>query len=233
MLVLAASGVGVFLAARVLYKSGSFFVKDVSASVPFPEAAALQKELQRVSLFTIPIERYQAFIKQRHPEYKEVHVLKVFPQTLKVKIVERRPFAQVSIGRKYYYIDEEAVIISDGYSERDSAIVEFTGKSLHVPSVKKGITLSQPEVRAGILLWKELQSKKILHRYPVITALSISSLSSIYFELGGVLVHVGEPPYGDKISLLSGTLLPEFKNSFSDLKQIDLRFTPPVIGYKR
>lgn len=217
----------------LLVRNPHFFVKKIVSTIPFDELTTLQKKLHGTSLFRLPLKSYAAAIKKNHPEFKHVRLEKIFPHTLKITIVDRKPIAQIVVNKKFYSIDDEGVLLSDGALERDPALIEIIDRVIAMPAAKKGSTVTVEEVQAALSLLKELYVKKIINTYPLVGAISISSLSTIYFDIGGIVIHVGEPPYGEKIAILGDSLLPQFKGSLHDLKQIDLRFTPPVIGYKR
>lgn|GEM_PF-3329000 len=233
MILLAVSLALMYAGWRILVKNPHFFVKKIVTSIAFDELNTLQKKLRGTSLFRISLSSYASAIRKAHPEFKYVRLEKVFPHTLKITIIDRKPMAQLVVNKRYVVVDDEGIILNDGSLERDPALIEIIDRVITVPAAKKGSKIQVEEVQAALSLLKEIHNKKILNKYPLICTVSIGSLSTIYFDIGGVLIHVGEPPYAEKIAVLGDSLLPQFKGSLHDLKQIDLRFNPPVIGYKR
>jgi len=216
-----------------MQKADVFPVKEVTTNVYFREFSSISREMKKDTLLHIDLDKYSSFISRLHPEFKGVVLVKVFPSAVSINIEQRSPFAQIKAGRFYYMVDRDGMVISDGSVSRYDEIVELLGWIQTASVVKKGVVLSKEPIRSALLLVDGLKKAGFFSDYPNIKKIYASSVNTIRFALNGVVIHIGGPPYGKKLSLLSNVLLPKFRDSLDDLKQIDLRFSPPVIGYKR
>ena len=152
------------------------------------------------NLFTVKLEEVAGPV-EAHPWVDQVVVRKVFPNTIRVQIEERKPVAIVQLER-LYYIDAKGVIFSpvgegDGYNF--PFVTGLTREALEKDSE------SSRELLVGAL---ELVRMTEAEKRPPLGEISEIHLSSTfgvqcYARAGGLEVRMGKDSFAEKVRRLS------------------------------
>lgn len=145
---------------------------------------------------------------------KKAAVLRRLPDTLVVTVQNRKAFAQIKKGAKFYIIDEEGFIITSASSEPypDLTIVD----SLDVTD-------------ALVFLKYISSSEHFKGKKP--SMIDVSNSGDVSFWIEGIEVRFGDREIdSDKKLTILERLLTDAANKSPKPKYIDLRFENPAIG---
>jgi len=128
-----------------------FVVKDNQANVIIDTGKTLTPDLIKqilgisdgINLFSIPIDAKRAQLMEKAPSIKEISIVRLMPDRLKISIIEREPIACVEVDGRV--VDEEGVVFVR-YT-RTSGLPVITGAG-NVKNVKPGDRLDGMEMAA-------------------------------------------------------------------------------------
>jgi cell division septal protein FtsQ len=240
LFLLAVIGLIVFLSWSVkkfFVESSLFVVKKISTNLDSQinsqvQGMKLPAHIINTNLFAVDIKDISAQLKNSYPQYKDIVVKRQFPDTLRIDFVRRMPLFQIKLDGRYWFVDEEYVVIDGPHPSPypDMVMVQAVlPKRMDVFAGKK-ISFSHAD-RVSLLL-DELGLQDFLGNFNI-SRIDAYSLNDIWFDLDGVEIRVGADDYAKKLSLLKRLILPRFKNDFERIEYIDLRFKDYVVGYKR
>lgn len=179
LLFLGAIGFGLFWTVRKnLYADAGFSVKTLEILPEKGLQHAARKELEKLylgrNLFQIsPAE--VASVVQRNTRIRTAHVLRGFPNKLKIEIVERNPFLQFqSEPTGYYYTAAEDGVVLDVDTQRKKELLLFealhmkgkkweVGEELSLPGLKEGIACAQAFARHPLALSEKIDRIRLDH----------------------------------------------------------------------
>lgn len=175
-MLIAALVVAVLVAGVVTLLSSDYFsIKKVRVS---GSEHVSEKEIDRARLalldkniFRAPLEQVRDRL-QSNPWVKEVKFDKDYPHTILIKIIERKPFVQVSDGINYYTVSEDGMVLEE-LTEPVNLIqvVDLpiskpaTGEVINAPEFKDTVTIlnSLPEnIRKNVLVVSAPSSDRII-----------------------------------------------------------------------
>jgi len=195
---------------------------------------SLNKTIKGKSIFNLDIENIYKKLRDKHPEFKKIEIQKVFPSTLKIKIVKREPFAQIKKDG-FYLIDEEYMVLNRTIhnSYEDLLIIELGD---YPGSIREGKFMRDKRLTLACRLIRELKNNQLMDKFEI-KNINASSISSISFFINDVNIIVGGGDYRKKLFLLNNLLENKFDNDISMLSYIDLRYASSseniYIGNKR
>ena len=222
---------GVFLMKSFLLKAKTFKVRKIYSNVMLqPQEYAYLKSFSGVNIFKINLDSIYRYFKRRHPEYKSIHIKRVYPDKLLLDIVKRTPFAQVVYSGNYFLIDEKGMVISLASKH------PFPGVSILYASIK-----TMPKKGMVLKLDNFLEIKKLMQALKVsgftnkffVKSLYAYSLNDIGFQINSIRVKIGSGNYEYKLNILQNMLMVKFVKDLDKISYVDLRFKDPVIGYKK
>ncbi|MFC1514660.1 cell division protein FtsQ/DivIB [Candidatus Omnitrophota bacterium] len=184
------------------------------------------------NIFSVDIQALSRELMSRYPQYKAITLKRRFPDTLEIEFSGRQPLFQIKLSGRYWFVDDEYIIISGPHLKPYANMVEVSAvlpKGISVFIGKKIHFSHSDRVRS---LLQELSGQGFLAHFKV-SKLSAYSLNDIWFDLEGVEIRVGSGDYAKKLSLLRRLILPRFEGDFEKIEYIDLRFKDYVVGYKR
>jgi cell division protein FtsQ len=204
-----------FVAQRVyfhLLEDPFFRVREVEVegSQRIPREALLSlAELERVSnLFSLRLKEVAKRL-ESHPWIEQVQVRKVFPNKVRIRIVERKPVAILQL-EELYYIDAGGLIFSP-VGDRDGYNYPF------LTGLTRG-TLEKDPVGAKRLIMKALEFLRILDKEKIFPLEEISEVRmektygiQCFTKTQGVEVRMGWEHFGEKLR--------RFSMIWSDLKK--------------
>lgn len=218
-----------FYAAKNIHKIDFFQVKNIESNIPLN--ISFKTQVQGRSLFDIDTQKMRSMISDQHPEYKEIYIIKRFPSSLRVEIIERSPFAQIQ-GRNYYLIDKEGFIIDNGSSTPYDNLISIKiadGNKVF----KRGQRIRDRGLTHAFDLIKALNSNIKFSDAFDVKLINASLPQAMYMIVDNIKVIVGESNFEKKIKLLYSTMEDTLKSKLSLVKYIDLRHKKIYIGYKR
>lgn len=167
--------------------------------------------LKGKNIFRAPVSEAKEVIIS-DPWAKEVTIKRRLPDRMEIRIVERRPVAQISKDGFYYLISEDGMVLERSIEQKD--LIEIA--DLPVKSVKAGSRLRSREFQEAMKVYRSLDSD-IKRQVLVISA---PSTDRLIFYIGGIEVVYGQATYlAEKNLILREILKREGKKAIS----IDLR----------
>ena len=203
----------------------------------------LKKRIKNKSLFSLDIESISSSLLKTHPEYKEIYVYREFPSSIIIEATKRIPFAQIK-DRKFYPVDKEAIILSDGDVRPLDNLIPLDVRD-YSDRLKKGSNIKGKKLEYTFDLIDALGDEGLFDRGQVklINANSLEAVYFIFVQKGndaqnasmneGTKVIVGKGDFRRKLKLLKNLIDHELKDKMFSLKYIDLRFKKVYMDFKR
>ena len=226
-----------------IYVAGIFKVREDSIKSNIVLSKSLKESIKNKSLFDLDIKAISRRILKGHPEYKEVYVSKRFPSTVIVEVKKRIPFAQIK-GKKFYPIDREAVILSDGSIEPLDNLVSIEISDYN-RFLKKGTNIEDERLEYAFNLLETLAKDDFFDEF-IVRLINSTHLQASYFimehkdsatgtqlPIRGIKIRIGQDDFRQKVKLLKRVIKQELKDKISLVKYIDLRHKKVYIGFKR
>ena len=224
----------VFLLAVVIYSgsriyhSGFFGVTRISSNVPVEPA--LKNYVLNKSLFKLDIGRIYDFISKRHPEYKSIQVLKEFPSSLRINVIQRRPFAELYL-KNFYILDREGVVI--GVKESNifpqMVVIEIGQDNT---TLSKGMCITDKRLELSFRLIELIKTRKFLNKFSV-KSINATFPESAYFRVNDTRIVIGNSDFERKLYILENLLNEKLAGDINLVEYIDLRYKKAYIGYKK
>lgn len=217
-----------FYTGSLIRKSGFFRITTVKSNIPVEPV--LKHYISGKSLFTVDIKKIYNFIHRKNPEYKNIQVLKEFPSSLRIRVVFRRPFAQLYL-KKFYVLDREGVIINISNTDDFSKmiVIEIGGDN---SKLTRGIKIKDHRLELALELIDKIKTKKFLEKLSI-KNINMSFPESAYFIADGTRVIIGNDDYERKLYILESLLNESLGGNISSVEYIDLRYKKAYVGYKR
>jgi len=226
-----------------IYTSDLFKVELANIGSNVQLGPEINKLIQGRQLFSLDIGQIAATILKKNPEYKQVAVLKRFPSSLIVKVTKRVAYAQIK-GRKFFPLDKEGVIISEGSkTSLDGLIVIETDRDPRI--FRKGYRVRSKDLAYAFELISDLSESKSFNLFGVST-INATEAEALYFMInldsafGGnfnsrkkIRVIIGKNDFPRKISLLEEVIKTKFKDKLNLIQYIDLRYKEVYVGLDR
>ena len=225
-----------------VYVSGVFKATEADIKSNIPLGRSLRERIKGKSLFDLDINSISSTLLKAHPEYKEVYVYRVFPCSLKIEVVKRIPFAQIK-GRRFYPVDAQAIILSEGAPEPldNLILIEISNNSRNL---KKGRSIKSRRLEYAFDLIKAINEGDFGEgQVTLINASNPEAIDFIFIPKfsdvesgspdGGIRVKVGRGDFKRKLKLFKNLMDYELKDKVSLLKYIDLRFKKVYMDFKR
>ncbi len=237
VLALVAAVIGISYLAMFSYvrRSGLFNIKEVAVSekigkLDIPEFDKLKGK----NIFVVDLEGLQTKISGKYPQIAGLKVLRRFPDEISIQGERRIAVALV-------LVDGRSVAVShDGYfigapSKEDSTLVLVKGLQKQKSSAGTRVKDLLLENILSALDW--VRKDRTLTGYHL-HAIDVTDISKLVFSFGEAAdparfdVFVDKDNCVDKMKVLS-VMLVRNDLAVNEIKYIDLRFNPPVIGKKK
>lgn len=173
------------------------------------------------SIFSINLRKISEYLLSKHPQFREIILNFQFPGRLSVQIKEHTAFAKLLLLYGQFPVDEEGRILR---KDIVSDLPEILGLQNKIISPKFYETYTVPELLLSLDLIR-MSPQKIKK----IDATKKEDLT-IFLD-SGLRVKIGHRDYPERLKDLS-LILEELKIS-EDIDYIDLRFSDPIIKYKK
>lgn len=205
-----------------------FSVSRIDTAAPLPER--LEKDIigliEGQSLFSLDLHPVREQIMARHPEIKDIRIIKKLPSSLFVEVEERVPFLQLKDGA-YFLLGRDFVVI-DKQMSPFPGMIEVETQDLGA-GLKPGDIVDRGPVSAAAELIEVLSRFDDLAP-EIVLAHDPESLS---FYTHGVNIILGEGEFERKLNLLRSLLKENFDNDFSRVRYVDLRYSKVYIGKRK
>jgi len=225
----------IFLLVFISLKVRSFFlesklfkVKEVKLNLK--EEVPLQ--IIGKNIFSLDIRKISSRLLEIYPQYKNIIVKRIFPDTIFVKFIRRKPFFQIKLKDGFWLIDEELVVIFGPGGEAYPGLVVVNASLNKNLDIYLGKRIFFPYAEEVVSLISELRNNNFFSNFEI-PSIFAYTLNDIRFTLANIEIRIGKEPYRERLKLLKELILPRFKGELKDLSYIDLRFKEPIIGYRR
>ncbi len=203
-------------------------------------------KLEGETIFNINLANFHSYLKNKYPEYKNIKVIKKFPNIIKIQVEKRKPLAQVR-AREFYLIDKEAVVVSRGNQDYFSDFPIITTAPFK-QDLDKGGKIADLNLEDAFELIEIIKEKELLE---IINSLdqdyqfrladiNIVSSEAIYFYLTNdkysqnrIKIIISREEIAKKIDLLNKLIAQKLKDKLSLIRYIDFRFEKVAVGFKR
>ncbi|MBU1112465.1 MAG: FtsQ-type POTRA domain-containing protein [Candidatus Omnitrophica bacterium] len=227
----------------LVFNSATFRVQSEEIKANVVLSQKIKDKASGKSLFSLDLKQIAAEISKDNPEYKSVEILKRFPRGFEVKVEQRIPCLQIK-AKKFYPVDPEGVIISDG------SLTEINGLIVaEIPSdsrvYRKGYQLKNEEFA---YLFDLVSSLKKVDLSKILEVSSINAVvpEGLYFmanfkkpfgQIRGpdkkLRVIIGSHDFIRKLTLFKDVVNVKFKDKLDLIQYIDLRYKEVYVGFDR
>ncbi len=227
----------------IIGKTKTFNIResDIKANVQLNKAVL--RHMVDNSIFTVDLEFVANSLMKGHPEYKHISIKKNFPREIVIDINKRGYFAQIK-GKKYYLVDKEAVVLSDGNVGAYENLIPIEYNGPHRP-LKRGQHINDKNLQLAFDLIERI-NKEVVFRKFVVSLINVVNDQGTYFliqsrnsgdsgssTLKVVKIIVGKDNYSFKIKILSDLIDGELREKMPHVKYIDLRHKKVYVGFRR
>jgi cell division septal protein FtsQ len=197
--------------------------------LPADSPLQLRTTLIGENLLKLDVRALAEELRQQQPALKQVRVVRVLPNALRIEPLMRIPVAQVKLDA-WYLVDAEGFVLPEGKSAAADRFVKLGGfdKANAVRAGREnGNERLQLALRvlSGVRLGPGAVSRQV-------TAIDVSDPQGIRLTLDdGTEVRCGsEEELGAHLSRLQAALKAIAKQESMDVGYIDVRFQEPVLG---
>lgn len=233
--VLCLSAVGALFGSVIAYavNSSTFQLQEVKilnmGSVTQQQAFRFCELSPGENLITLNLEGVQQVIKRKHPEFKEVQVRRVLPNTVEVLLKRRTPVAQIAYAPRFIQVDKDLVILPGSSKVPFKQLTIIEGVPLPKRGLYVGVTADDPLSQKALRLAGEIHRSKILKNHQL-TRIDMRDPRNISLYVDGdVEIRVGSSHLLERLKILDQTLK-TIDLDPSKIRYIDLRFDDVVIG---
>ncbi len=201
------------------------FLRDLS----FADIAG--EDIVGSNIFFMDLKKLKKGIESTHVELKDVVVRRLLPNKLIVNAVLRKPIAQIRSDR-YYFVDEEGVILPDvkNFADPGFPIIRGVVTNLAKVQASKFSGFEKENIGKALGLIKKINSIPALSRYKLkLVDIADPGNFSFYFDEEGVEIKIGNSDFSNRLKILT-TVLDQIGKDIGEFKYIDLRFEDPIVG---
>jgi len=223
-----AAAAGLFLWLR---SSDVFAVREVTATatqyVDRPDIAAIVERARGTSLLALgtgPLEEALEGL----PYVREAEIYRLFPHTLEVRIVERRPLARLDLGRQgVWLIADDGILLEkvadSTLGETGTAVLLPLVRAAHVMEALPGKAAPGPVVDSlAVISW--FQTVESNSNIPPVQLLTVQAGGEVVVELeGGTKILVGLPKDLDQKLKVSAAIVEQYLRAGRALEYVDAR----------
>lgn len=212
----------------VLFSSKLFLVKDIKSNIALdPE---IKKAVKGISLIKLDTQKLHRYILRLHPEYKAVAITKELPSSVNIAVKRRIPFAQVK-AQRYYPIDREAVVTSDGSPApvKGLPVIEIAD---YKTFLMRGVHINDNRLEVAMQTLAELRKKKFLSKFPI-SVINATNLSTLCVVFTNTNVILGADNFKYKLMVLENVIKTQLKGVLDSVEYIDLRYKKAYVGFRR
>lgn len=229
-----------------IYNANFFKIGENSLKSNLKIDKSIEKRIEGKSIFNINLGKFHSYLKNKYPEYKNIKVVKEFPNIVKVHIAKRKSIAQVR-AREFYLVDEDGVVISEGGQSPYPGFPIITNLSSN-QYFDKGDKIDNSNLAIAFKLIGIINEKKILTTINSLNEdyqfklddINVSSPEAIYFYLTNekyyqnrIKIIINRENISEKIGLLEKLITQKIEDKLSLIRYIDFRFKKVAVGFRR
>lgn len=176
------------------------------------------------SLLDVDLEALRDKITRVHPELRRITVIKDYPDTIRVVVEERKPFAEIR-AEQVFVVDEEGFVLGKSTAGTSGGLPAIIGISSSY--IKENTFNQSAGLKKAIDILKLLKSNRFYDKYGV-EKIDVSNPDNIsFFTKKGVEIKLGKDEFREKIEKADAPLS---NLDLSQIKYIDLRFEDLIVG---
>jgi len=178
------------------------------------------------SLLDLDLEALRDAVLHAHLQLKDVSVLKNYPDTVKIFVEERKPFAQFE-AKNFFIVDEDGFVLKKNFEKPILNLPLIIG--VKSGDVKEGTFSRSLALKRGIEIIKILEAVNTANMCTVkkIDATNPNNIS--FYTQEDVEIKLGKGDFKRKIEKVNTRLA---NLDLSRIRYIDLRFKDLIIGPK-
>ncbi len=221
------------LSAMLLFESSYFEVKDIKVTVdgiskPSNDIVKLMSSKKGLNIFKADIKRAEYEVKKVHPEFKNVIVSRLLPDTLEISYSKRIPVCQIDSGY-FYLVSDDAVILPETLVVAESNLPVITG----IKVSRKSLSLSNDSdiegLKRAIELIDQAEMSGFTKNYQTISKINVyDPKNPAIFLDDRTRIEIGEYNFKKKQMILR-EIIDELESKGKKARVIDLRFEDVVV----
>lgn len=196
-----------------------------------PEQSFKFSELRRgENLIQLDLVNVQQVIRRKHPEFKEVKVRRVLPDSVEILLKRRTPVAQIAFSR-YVQVDKDLVMLPGSSAAPFRNLTVIEGSPLPRAGLLVGVSVSDAGTQRALRLMEEIKRSNVLRKH-ALTKIDIADPRNITLIVDGAIeIRIGSSHFIERLKILDQTLKTQELNP-AKVKYIDLRFDDVVVGMR-
>jgi len=221
------------LSMMLLFESDYFQVKDIKVIVdgvdkPTSDITKLLRSKKGLNIFKADITRAEYEVKTAHPEFKNVIVARLLPDTLEISYSKRIPVCQIDSGY-YYLVSDDAIILPEMLVVAESNLPVITGIKVSRKSLSLSVDSDIEGLKRAIELIEQAEMSGFTENYKQISKINVYDPKNPAIFLGdGTRIEIGEYDFKKKQGLLR-EIIDELESKGKKARVIDLRFEDVVV----
>lgn len=210
LIVLLAASIGQFFTVSTIYVRGT------------TQIASEVDRLRGRNILLIDEKKLKQEILSGHKDLSDVSVGKIYPNTLEIKLEERKGVAQVEQGTHYFVIDQNGTAFKSATEKLNLPLLEGIFTPLTI-----GGSFAESETRHLFMLLKLLREEGIVIQ--TITLLDKTTAKLLLSPNSIIIIKTSIDPYYAVSSLQ--VMLRSFRIEGKFPRMIDLRYDKPVLSF--
>ena len=233
LLIIGAIGWGIFWGIREnLYADPGFLLQSVEVSPAQSLSPQKIQELEKIylhqNLFKISAKEVARRVEQ-DPKIREAHVVREFPKTLRIEVIDRSTLGQIRLlpDGSYYIIAEDGVLLS-GETGRNHELLLIEISDSHLSHLERGEKYPLPGLKESVALTKAFKFHS-LGRSESMEKIRLDHLGNVsIFLKDGPELRFGRDPM-KKLQTLD-SLIPLLKGTErKEIQYIELQYQDLIV----
>lgn len=198
-------------------------------------AGEISKKLMYDNIFSLDIANVAQGLRRAYPQFYDVAIIRNLPDELVVKVVLRKPRAQIK-QKNFFLVDSEGVIVSDASERPFEEYIVIAGLK-GMPSLSFGKTVRSAALASGLKLAEILSAHKdsLISLMPASVRdtpirINLDFYPSLYVYLDALELRFNSDSFQKQLKSLFD-VLPSLSKKINQVKYIDLRFTDPAVSF--
>jgi len=206
--------------------------KITQVILPADSPLQLRTTLIGQNLLKLDVRGLAEELRHQQPALKQVRVVRVLPNALRIEPVMRVPVAQVRLDA-WYQVDGDGFVLPEGKGSAADHMVQLSGFDKGSPAVHAGHENTNDRLQLALRVLAGVQHGPATIARQV-TSIDVSNPQGLRLILqDGTEVRCGsEEELGAHLARLQAALKALAKQQAMDVGYIDVRFQEPVLGPK-
>jgi cell division septal protein FtsQ len=229
-----------------IYRADFFRIDNQSLESNLKGEDNIIRKIKDKLIFNIDLGQLRLYVKEQYPGYKNIEIVKKFPNNIQIQAEKREAIAQIR-QKKFYLVDQDGVVINQGSENRLQGLPIITN-TVSDRYLTKGENVYNQNLATVFKLIKVIKNKGLLEAINSLNQeyefelsdINISSSKTIYFYLTNqkyyqsrIKIILNRQELEEKIDLLSKLIKEKLEDKLSLIRYIDFRFQKVAVGFKR